>query len=287
MLGNLINVKINWAVFFGFALFLFLLFPGLSWYSYVALVISFHQFLLVFFSIGHVIPVRFMFGFLMCLQMLVGPTFAYNGLDKYQLPQEMMQLPQEVYFSYVIPAVLAFIIGLHITSKRLEGETFDSRSIRLFVERYPNLPYFFIGIGFIASIVAGFFGSELAFVFYLFGGFKFIGAFLIIVGNRQLKILPLILVYGSIIISSFVSAMFHDLIIWLIFLAAFFAIKYKPSILVKSVFTFSFIITAVIIQLTKSDYRTAIGEKGQETGIETFSRAYVENKDDDAGAGHG
>ena len=282
MLGNLISVRVNWSVIFGFAFFLYLLFPDLSGYSYLAIIISFYQFMLVFYSIGHVIPIRYLFGFLMCLQMLIGPAFAYNGLDKFQLSQEMMQLPEAVYFSYVIPAVLAFIIGLHITSKKLEGETFDTAAVKSFVKRYPNLPYFLIITGFVASLVADFFGSELAFVFYLFGGFKFIGAFMIIVGNKQLKVLPLILVYGSIIASSLVSAMFHDLIIWFIFLAAFFAIKYKPSTLIKSVLTFSFIIAAIVIQLTKGDYRTAIGEKGEGTGIETFSRAYVENKDDNA-----
>ena len=84
MLSNLINVIINWSVFFGFALFLYLLFPDLSGYSYFAFVISFYQFLLVFYAIGHVIPIRYLFGFLMCLQMLIGPVLAYNGLDKYQ-----------------------------------------------------------------------------------------------------------------------------------------------------------------------------------------------------------
>jgi hypothetical protein len=282
MLGNLINVKINWTVLLGFALLLYMLFPDLSWYSYLAFVISFYQFLLVFYSIGYVIPIRYLFGFLMCLQMLIGPALAYNGLDKFQLPQEMMQLPEEDYFGYVIPAVLAFIIGLHITSKSLEGETFNTIKVKQLVIRYPNLPYFFIVIGFVSSIVAEFFGSELAFVFYLIGGFKFIGAFMIIVGNKKMKVIPLILVYGSIIASSFLSAMFHDLIVWLIFLASFFAIKYKPGVLLKAGATMALILTAIIIQLTKADYRTAIGEKGEVTGIQTFSRAYSDSKDENS-----
>jgi hypothetical protein len=282
MLSNLINVKINWAVFFGFAVLLYLLFPALSGFSYLAFVISFYQFLLLFYSIGYVIPIRYLFGFMMCLQMLVGPAFAYNGLDKYQLPQEMMQIPEDVYFGYVIPAVSAFIIGLHISSKKLEGEIIDWDAAKNLINRYSNLPYLFIAVGFVSSVVSDFFGAEFAFVFYLLGGFKFIGAFMMIVANKKLKVLPLILVYGSIIASSLGNAMFHDLIIWLIFLAAFFAIKYKPSVLIKSVFTFSFIIAAVIIQLTKADYRMAIGVKGEDTGIETFSRAYTENKEEDA-----
>lgn len=279
MLGNLINVKINWSVFFGFSLLLYLLFPDLSWYSYFAFVISFYQFLLVFYAIGYVIPIRYLFGILMCLQMLIAPAFAYNGLGNYQLPQQMMQLPHEVYFGYVIPAVIAFIIGLHITSKKLEGEIIDWDAAKNSINQFSKLPYFFITIGFVSSIVADFFGTEFAFVFYLLGGFKFIGAFMIIVANRQLKILPLVLVFASIIVSSFGNAMFHDLIIWLIFLAAFLAIKYKPSKLVKLIFTFSFIMTNLIIQFAKADYRLSIGEKQEESGIETFSRAFTDNNE--------
>lgn len=211
--------------------------------------------------------------------MFIGPTLAYNGLDQFQLPNETMQVPEEVYFSYVIPAVLAFIFGLHITSKRLEGETPDVVQIRHFIYQKPDLPYLLIGIGFFASLIAGFFSTELAFIFYLFGGFKFIGAFMLIIGNRRLKILPLIIVYGSIIISSLGSAMFHDLIIWLLFLATYFAVKYKPSNAVKTGLAFAFILLSLIIQTTKEDYRSALGEKGQESGIETFTKAYDENRE--------
>jgi hypothetical protein len=103
MLDSLVSVKINWGGFALFMILLYLFFPDLSWYSFLAIIISTHQFLLLFYSIGYVIPIRYLFGFLMCLQMFLGPVFAYNGLDKFQYAQESMQVTQSVYFGYVLP----------------------------------------------------------------------------------------------------------------------------------------------------------------------------------------
>ena len=277
-MNSLFRVNINWTFFMIFAVLLFVLFPNLSGFSYLAILISMHQFLLLFYSIGHVIPVRYLFGVLMCLQMFVGPMFAYNGLDRYQVGRNTMQIPEADYFLYVMPAVICFIIGLHITNKKLEGEIIDEEKVSEFVDRNSYLPFVFIGLGFVASFVADFAGAELAFVFYLIGGFKYIGAFMLVLSKRRLKILPLVFVYGSIVLSSLVTAMFHDLLIWLIFLAGILAIKYKPRVGIKLLLTVSFIVFSIIIQLTKTDYRLALGEKGEETGLQTFTRAYGESQ---------
>lgn len=214
----------------------------------------------------------------MCLQLLLGPAFAYNGLDKYQSGRNTMQVSELEYFWYVVPAVICFILGLHITNKRLEGEVLNTERIGDFVDKHNNMPYLMIGIGFVSSLVSALFSTDLAFVFYLLGGFKYIGAFMLVLGKRQMKILPLSLVFGSIIISSLGSAMFHDLITWFIFLAAIVAIKYKPGIGIKAGAVFLFITISVIIQITKSDYRIALGEKGKETGLETFTGAYEQSQ---------
>ncbi len=269
---SLFKVKFNWGLYLGLIIFSRLLFPDLSWFSYIAIMISVFQFLLLFYSFGSVIPVRYLLGSFMCLQMFVGPTLAYNGLDKYQRGFLKMQIPEADYFMYVIPAVICFIIGLHIRAGMLEGEVVDQEKIRKFVERNPKLPYIFIGVGFVSSLVASFFGSELGFVFTLLAGFKFIGTFLIIMGSQQLKPVFLILVYGSVIASSLGNAMFHDLLTWLILLGAVFALKYKPRVQVKGLFAFGFILLALMIQLIKGDYREATWKGGEEGGLETLQK---------------
>jgi len=276
--NTLFKVNINWSLFFGFSIILYLLFPELNPYSYMAIVFTFYQFLLFFYATGTAIPIRYLFGGLMCLQMLLGPTLAYNGLDKFQIGKNTMQVPQEEYFGYVLPAVICFIIGLHITNKWLEGEIIDKEKTSRFVNSHPNIPYLLIVVGFVTSVTGDFFGSDLAFVLFLLGGFKYIGAFMLILSGRRLKILPLILVYGSIIFSSLGSAMFHDLIIWSIFLATVLAVKYKPNNTIKILIAVVLIALSIITQVAKGDYRTALGEKGEETGLQTFTRAYEESQ---------
>jgi hypothetical protein len=148
----------------------------------------------------------------------------------------------------------------------------DQEKIKRFVKENPKLPFVFIGIGFVSSFVSGLFGAELGFVFTLLACFKFIGTFLFILSGTKLRPFFLFLVYGSVIASSLGSAMFHDLLTWLIFLGAVFALKYKPSVQVKGIFTFGFIILALMIQLIKGDYREATWKEGEEGGIETLQK---------------
>lgn len=148
--------------------------------------------------------------------------------------------------------------------------------------RRKNLPYIFIIVGFISSLVTGFFSSDLKFVFYLLGSLKFIGVFILLFSGKQLKLLPLIIVYSSIIASSLNEAMFHDLLTWLLFLMAAIAIKYKPSNAIKGITAITFILLAITIQQLKGGYRSAIGEKKEEAGFETFTRTYEEGQSTNA-----
>ncbi|MCX6313706.1 MAG: hypothetical protein NTX08_03100 [Sphingobacteriales bacterium] len=273
-MNSLVGININWSVFSILGL-LTLLMPGINIFTYFAILITLHQFLLLFYTIGFGVPIRYLFGALMCLQMLLGPSLAYN-ID---LAKVQMKIPAAEYFSYAIPAVLFFIIGLHVSSKKLEGEFLTKEEIIDFVASNKNLPFVLIAIGFLASYVAVLFSSEFAFVFYLLAGLKFVGLFIIIIiGAKELKLLSLILVYGSIIISSLNDAMFHDLVTWTIFLGIMFAIKYQSSIYVKALSTIVFILFSILLQELKKDYRIATWQEGQTTGIETFSNVYSENQ---------
>lgn len=275
---SLFNTRFNWNVFLIIAILIILLFPGLSWYSYLAILIFLHQFFLLFFSIDHVLPIRYLFGTLMCLQMFIGPVLAYNGVDDYQYFMYTMKVPEAVYFGYVIPAVSCFILGLHFTAGKLKGEIIDVDAIHVFTKARPDLPFWLIGIGFVASMIAGFFSSELAFVFYLLGNFKYIGAFLLVLSGMQLKTITLVIVYGSIVLSSLGGGMFHDLLIWLIMIGAIVAIKYKPGITSKVIVSSLFVLLTIIIQQVKGTYRDATAG-GQESGFETFQKVAEEGRE--------
>jgi len=279
-LKTLFNTEFNWPAFLGAAIVIKVLFVGMHWTSYFAVLLSLHQFMLLFNSLGYVVPIRYLMGAFMCVQFFIGPALAYNGLDDYQYINYKMKIPEAAYFGYAIPAVMSFIVGLHLFAGKLTGEFIDEKQVAIFVNRHPQLPYWFIGIGFVTSIVSVYFSSDLAFVFYLLGGFKFIGLFLLIIGSRELKLVPLAVVIGSIVASSLGDGMFHDLLTWLIFTGSVFAIRYKFGFNSKLIMSAAFIFLSLTIQLLKSSYRIATGSGSEETGIETFSKLYEEqNKD--------
>lgn len=245
---------------------------------YIAILISLYQVSLLFESVGHIIPTRHLLGSFMCIQFFVGPSFAYNGLDELQYFKYRMRIPETEYFAYVLPAVVFFIIGLHISAGRYKGEVVDRKGIELFVQKNPGLPYIFIVLGFFASILSGSFASELAFVFYLLGSFKFIGLFLLVLGSKQIKVWPMVIVIGSIISSSLGSGMFHDLLTWIIFSAAVFGIKYKFDFKIKLIGLSAFVFIAITIQVLKSSYREATGREGQKANAETITNLYEEKQ---------
>src|SRR4051794_16394905 len=101
---SLFKINFNWKAFLVVAVLFRFMFIDMSWFSYLALVITLHQSFLLFYSINYVVPIRYLFGAFMCLQMLLGPLLAYNGLDSYQYFLYKMQVPETQYFSYALPA---------------------------------------------------------------------------------------------------------------------------------------------------------------------------------------
>ena len=104
---------------------------------------------------------------------------------------------------------------------------------------------------------------------------------MLLLGTKQLNPWLLVLVFGSIIVSSLQQAMFHDLLTWLIMLGAVLGIKYKPSLIFKSTAAFGFILLAVIIQQVKGSYREAAWEgKGGGAGWQSFEAAVSEKQNE-------
>ncbi|HMO61651.1 MAG TPA: hypothetical protein PKC39_09855 [Ferruginibacter sp.] len=274
MFKTLFNTNVNWSLYVTIALFIRLLFPQMDWYIYFAIMIFIHQFLLLFYAIGSIIPVRYLLGTFMCLQILLGPSFAYLGADEVQRQQYRMQIPLDEYFSYAIPAVLAFIAGLHITAGKLKGEFINQKAISEFADQNPHLPYYMVGFGFLFSVLMQMVPAEVGFVLVLLANLKYIGVFLIVLREKQLNVLPLVLVIASVVLSSLAGAMFHDLLTWALFIGSVMAIRYKPSVSFKTMVTVGFMLLAFLIQRLKGGYRQEVWYGNSEAGLETLEKVY-------------
>src|SRR5665213_3405373 len=135
-------------IFILIALFIRVTFIDLSALAYIAILVSFYQFNLLFNSIGYIIPTRHLLGSFMCVQFFVGPVLIYNGLEKYQYFMYWMRIPEAQYFQYVLPAVCFFILGLHFNAGKYKGEVVAGKGIETFVNQNPKMPYIFVAIGF-------------------------------------------------------------------------------------------------------------------------------------------
>ena len=116
-------------------------------------------------------------------------------------------------------------------------------------------------------------------MFYLLGSFKFIGLFLLVLGTKQLKLLPSIVVIGSIVASSLNSGMFHDLLTWLIFSAAVYGIKYRFDFKTKMIGLGIFVFMALTVQVLKASFRKELGQNENDSGAELFAKLYEQKSD--------
>lgn len=279
-LQTLFPKTFNWFVYIITIIIFKFVFINMSWTSYFVAVFSIYQFTLLFDQIGKIIPTRHLLCCFMCVQFFIGPMFAYNGLDDYQYFMYKMRIPEWEYFSYAIPAVLLFILGLHIRAGDDNGEKINLNNINEFVEKNKMLPYALIVLGFLSSVLSIFFSSSLSFVFYLLGGFKFIGLFMLILGEKKIKILPLVIVISSIVSSSFGSGMFHDLLIWIIYIGTILAIKFNFGLKEKLIGLILFVLLATIIQVLKANFRSLKTENNEDIGLQAFLKLYEKQNEE-------
>ncbi len=156
----------------------------------------------------------------------------------------------------------------------------DEARTKSFVKNNPRIPYIFIVVGFISSFVSQFVASELAFVLYLVGSFKFIGLFMLILADNPLKTVYLYLIGASIVSSSLGQGMFHDLLTWTIFTVSVISIKYKFSKQSKVVGALVFLVGVIILQSLKGSYREAISVEGG--GVETMVNVYEQENEQES-----
>ncbi|TDH23312.1 hypothetical protein EXU57_17725 [Segetibacter sp. 3557_3] len=235
-------------------------FPLYTLLGLVALFVFFQQLGFLILQLGDCIPYRSLFGVMMCLQMLVGPSLVYNGLED-DTSIYRMKIPQEEYFFYVLPSIILFLLGLYLRGNK-RGELFDAEAITELVNRNKKMPFALIAVGFAASFAGGSVAGGLGFIFYLIQMFKFIGLFLLFFGDYKFKIAWLSVIFGLSVASSFAQALFHDLLTWIILAGTFICMRYKFTFPVKIGAFLVFAALAIFLQTIKTSYRQIVWEEG-------------------------
>jgi hypothetical protein len=220
---------------------------------------------LLVFSVNY-LPIKELFFSLHSLQYLFSPAFMYNGLEDYT--RYKMIVPVEHYFSFAIPVLIIFSLGFRVffNPNSLKVSRYK---IDLWINSNPNIPYYFIVIGFIAPIFYFILPKSLNFVVYIADSLKFIGLFILISSSSKPKIGLILFTFSGVFISAFSAGMFHDLLTWIIMLGLIINYRYNPTFLLKMSGVMAFVIFAMFIQFVKDDLRSRIwGDQGEEISID-------------------
>jgi hypothetical protein len=173
-----------------------------------------------------------------------------------------MEINQEIYFGYALPAIFALFSGLVIFNKK-----FDFTSL---VEKINPQTAFRLGI---VSIVVSFtfdfvpVNGLSSFTEYL----KYTGALFLLFSNYRFKYIFIFFIYLILIMTVLESTIFLNLFIWATYLFFMISIKWKFSIFTRSIFIVIAIPVLVLVQSVKREYRMMAWKGREKAGVELFS----------------
>ena len=223
---------------FGISLFIYVLFRFLN-------------------NLGNTIPVREFAGFLLTLQYIITPLITYRYLNNDGL--FVMDMPEQDYFSYIVPASFAFISGLFYPykRKRLSDNNF-SDDLNIFEESRYKTGIYLIVIGFVAKFAGAFLPGSLSFIFYLLKQTTFIGIlYIMFSGNKNWGTWFGVVMF-LFVLEIFAKAVFYDLFVWGGFMSMYLFIKYKKSLRFKIIAFSAGLFLAYFIQSVKFEYRDIV-----------------------------
>jgi len=218
-------------------------------------------------ALGKNLPVLELMMLISGLQWVVGPYIGYKQETSHY--KYYMYVDETTYMSYVVPAFVCFCLPLlFVLRKEKTWET---------INFLKYLPYskFLLLIGIVSDVLSTVSPSSFIFFFFLVSQFKFIGAILLFFSQKKSDQYFL---YGALLylfVSALARAMFHDLLLWGVFMFMYWALKKNPTLKTKLLLIFSGILFTIVIQTVKGAFRTNIwgGYEGNklELFVDTFN----------------
>ncbi|MFD2244906.1 hypothetical protein [Pontibacter ruber] len=242
-----------------FILFAILLavYTDLQYYNVFATGLSIAILLSLLGELNNDIAIRGIISFIYSLQLLLGPALSYTYLDTidyYHLP-----IPEENYFTYAIPGIIALVLGLYLPVYKGRKDTPQLlSSLEIYLKHKENAALILIVIGFITSFLRSLAPGGLAFFFFLLSNLKFIGVFYLFYSDSKKKLILSFIVFGMLALDAIAGAMFHDLILWITFAILLITVKKKYSFFIKSIVTVLGLFLLFLVQSVKGEYRNAL-----------------------------
>lgn len=213
--------------------------------------------LLVFFiawrfvkALGSSVPIMEMLLLIAVLQWILGPYLSY--FNNYTHFKYYMYVDENTYMSFVVPAFLLFSAVILYRLPKLglpelnRAKQFAPFAKTLFV------------IGVVADFGYSVAPPGLLFFLFLLLQFKFVGAILFLFSEDRKSQYFFYGTLGYLLLNALGRGMFHDLLIWGVFMFMFWALKNRPSFRMRILIITTGIFFAMGIQLIKGSYREII-----------------------------
>ncbi|TXC81399.1 hypothetical protein [Luteibaculum oceani] len=263
------NQKVNYWFFYLLPLFIWFLWDVVWFYR---------SFIVIFFSISIFnvlkelnkgISILNVILLLHTIQFLIGPMLAYYMGFKGVLAIYQMQIPEVEYFSYTLPAMIAFALGMGCFRK---SNSFLLEKKEEFKLETSILDVFLIVGIVLLNLFFQIFVIEISFLFYLIFACKYVFLIKIILSRRRFPFMVFFLVFGSSLLNSFKTGMFHDLLIWFIFVSLIIAFKFQFTLKYKILGILAFIGVVIVLQLGKLEFRKS-------NDLSTFSKVILNSEE--------
>ena len=201
-------------------------------------------------ALGSSIPIMEMLLLIAALQWILGPYLSY--FNNYTHTKYYMYVDENTYMSYVVPAFLLFSFVLLFHLPKL-----DFNALNRAIKFTPFAKVLF-AIGVFADIAYSFAPPSLRFFLFLVSQFKFVGAILFLFLPDRRGQYFFYGTLGYLFLNALARGLFHDLLLWGIFMFMFWALKNKPSFKMRIAIITAGIFFAMGIQIIKSSYREII-----------------------------
>lgn len=205
-------------------------------------------------------------------QWLLGPFFAYS-FDAVTY-KYFMRVDAQRYFSFVIPAVVAFIATMAFFAPKI-----DIASYQKFIQSRrsisPNAIAIIFALGIISIFIGPFVPNALKFIVFLMIQLQFVAVIYLFVLRKKNRWLGLFIVFGIALGLSTSSGLFHDLILWSALILSFICLDLRLSLFKKLIIMIFGIFLLIQVQAIKADYRESIQTNPEAAGIATFVTSIV------------
>lgn len=213
---------------------------------------------------------------------LVMPVVGYKYYN-YENPmaklfRRFMQVPEQDYFGYALPALIlfSFILSFPLSSRKYEdsGEFLFQHidSIKAYLKKNPNVGATIMVVGAAELLFGGIFPGSLRFFFDIFFFSSFAGLLMVYLGNNKTYKTFLIPAFALLLlVKALGSSMFTVIAYMSIAMASFFLIGNKTGIIKKIVFFIVGCFFMLVLQNSKVAYRKVIETSGNSSAqLSTF-----------------